>query len=132
MFVLIVFGIACIIFLSILVTSDNTKKALRAPFLFLVSIITTLSYGYVLPKLWAWFIIPIFHLPPLPFWYAVGIMTTICLFRPVFPANTPGMYDNEVARNKVLNTYYCMNLFYPWMALLSGWIITICIACQTS
>jgi len=88
-----------------------------------INVLASISYGFVLTKLWSWFIIPIFHLPVITIVPAMGIMLTICLFRPVFPAVTIETIEDKEINKKVTLAYAVIYLVYPWVALLSGWII---------
>jgi len=87
------------------------------------AILSTMSYGFVIPIMWAWFIIPVFHLPALTFWYAIGIYMTISLLRPVFPAITKEYLEDEKMREKISICYYVTGIVFPWMVLLMGCIV---------
>ena len=89
----------------------------------IINILALISYGFVLTKLWGWFIIPIFHLPVLTIVPAMGIMITICLFRPVFPAISIDMIEKKEILDKVLLHYEITSFAYPWCTLFTGWII---------
>lgn len=39
--------------------------------------LTAILYGWTLAKLWMWFVIPVFHLPPLGIGYAIGLAWTV-------------------------------------------------------
>ena len=90
----------------------------------IICILTQLSYGFVLSKMWGWFIVPIFHLVPLRVIPAIGIMMVICLIRPVFLPVSSEYLDSTPIRKKIGHFYMTMNFFYPWMALFFGWIVT--------
>ena len=89
-----------------------------------ICILSALSYGFVITRMWNWFIMPIFHLPILPFWYAVGLMMFVCLIRPVFPTVPKEMLEDKEYRNKILFSYTFVNLIKPWVTLITGWIVT--------
>lgn len=36
--------------------------------------------GFVLSVMWGWFVVPVFHLPELGLWQAVGLATVLQLF----------------------------------------------------
>ena len=86
-------------------------------------VLSACSFGFVLPKLWLWFVIPIFHLMPLTFFMAIGLHLTVCLFRPVIPQITPDMLTDEVAKTRVLDVYRIFCILAPWSALVFGWIV---------
>lgn len=87
------------------------------------AILSSISYGLVIPIMWAWFIIPVFHLPALTFWYAIGIYLTISILRPVFPAITQEYLENEKIREKISVCYYGTDIVFPWIVLLTGCIV---------
>ena len=41
---------------------------------------TTWYGGYIITKLWAWFVVPVFHLPYLSVYQAVGLSMTAGIF----------------------------------------------------
>ena len=64
----------------------------------ILSVLSYLSYGFVITRMWMWFIIPIFHLPILYFGYAVGLMLFVCLIRPVFPSISKEILEDKKVR----------------------------------
>lgn len=44
---------------------------------FLLSLVRTVANGYVLSKLWAWFVVPAFGVPALPTLRAIGVMMVL-------------------------------------------------------
>ena len=85
--------------------------------------LASISYGFVLTKLWVWFIIPIFHIPALTIVPAMGIILTVSLLRPVFPALTIEITEDKKTNRKVMFSYAILSLIHPWIALLVGWIL---------
>lgn len=62
--------------------SDEKEKTAIAWFLVITGVLAGLPLlllvsscvnGWVLTKLWAWFMVPIFHLPTLTVWPAIGV-----------------------------------------------------------
>lgn len=66
--------------------SDETAKTVFAWLVVITGIVAGLPLlllvsscvnGWVLTKLWAWFMVPIFHLPALTLWPAIGVAMVI-------------------------------------------------------
>ena len=95
-------------------------------FLFLLFFIPFTAYavfahGFVLSKLWAWFIVP-FGVAPLQWLHAAGIIVAIrlCTYNPEHSKEEEGTTTGE--RVAKLIGLACV----PWLSLLIGWLIHIC------
>ena len=89
----------------------------------IASIISILSYGFVLTKLWTWFIVPTFHLIPLTLVQAIGLFLVVNLIRPVLHSIDIEYLEDEDVRTKIGYFYIGVNLVYPWLTLLTGWLV---------
>ena len=83
--------------------------------------IGTVARGYVLVKLWAWFVMPVFGLPALTIGYALGIA---CLLNYVTAQSAdyvrPERTPREAAIFSILNA-----LLTPVLVFAFGWIVTV-------
>ena len=82
----------------------------------IVWFVLSLIKGFVLTKLWAWFIVPVFELPMLKLWEAVGI--SMLLSYMTFSGKT--FYKNHKEDN-ITGTILSFTL--PWIVLFFGWIV---------
>ena len=71
--------------------------------------------GYTLSKLWAWFIVPAFHLPALSLGYAVGVGITVSFM----------VTRWRKGSGPELGEWITYNALSPAMTLLAGWIVTL-------
>lgn len=108
----------------------NSEKSVGAAFLILIGVfaLTALlwvygifAYGYVAVKLWAWFVVPVFH-PE----YTFGILQAAGLFMFVrfFTNNHTAKIDSTDERpvsDKVAETF--VPIIIPWATLLLAWIL---------
>jgi hypothetical protein len=79
-----------------------------------------MEYGWVLCKLWAWFIVPHFHTEPLPFITALGVWLTVTFLTATIPRSretNTGVSTEELSRRGLAV------LTYPLFILLLGKII---------
>lgn len=76
----------------------------------LVTVLTCLR-AFVLLKLWAWFIVPLFGLPPLTIPYAIGISLIVGSFF----LNTKKQDDS--------NVFWVSAIVSPLITLFIGWIV---------
>ena len=76
--------------------------------------ITTIK-GFVLCRLWFWFIVPIFHIVPLTFPVGVGIAMMFALLS-YTPPWTFHDYDEEYQQNIMIG-------LKPFLVLGVGWIV---------
>lgn len=84
----------------------------------LLVIYSSASWGFVLYKMWGWFVLPVFPmLPSINFIEALGLMFIISLFK-----NQPTTMKEEFVDNSKNTTYFLLG---PWMTLLVAWFIKI-------
>ncbi len=86
-------------------------------FIFLGAVVQTLGSlwrGYVLTILWAWFIVPVFHLPVLTLLPAMGVALLVGFMT----ADSTGMKDEDAMGSAITTEFLS-----PLMALGLGWII---------
>ena len=83
-------------------------------------VLSSVWRGYVLTILWAWFVVPVFHLPALGIVTAIGISLVVSFLtyqhRPENPADTRSAgekYGESVT----------IALLWPAMTLLIGWAV---------
>lgn len=76
------------------------------------------SHAYVLVKLWAWFIVPIFHFEPLTWAQAWGLMIAVSFLTHV-TFTCKGKDEREYSE-KV--TAFVILWLKPWLVLLTGWV----------
>ena len=79
-----------------------------------------LANGFVLTKLWGWFIVPVFGLPQLSLPYAIGFAMIIgYLTRHDFKIKD----DSEEKDVKTAWVKVIVSILYPWLALFLGWVV---------
>ncbi len=83
-------------------------------------IVTTILQGFVLSKLWTWFIIPIFQTEPLKVVESVGILTFVSLFNMRYDRKA---YKSEFWVAIVERTLFI--LIACVYILLFGWIVSL-------
>lgn len=86
---------------------------------FVLLTVAAIWRGYVLTILWAWFIVPVFHLPVLGVVAAIGISLVVTFLTFQFPEPNPE--DNRSVGEKTAHSIV-MSLVWPAIALLSGWV----------
>lgn len=85
-------------------------------------IIEPILRGWVLCKLWAWFVIPTFALPPLHVAVAIGLMVVVAMFKGFRPApKTPSQTTGEVIAS--MGSSILISVVGPFLSLLTGWIV---------
>lgn len=77
--------------------------------------------GYILSVLWAWFVVPVFHLPPLSIPFAIGIGSVIRLLTYQVPDEKDGKKDADPA--KALLRAMGWAFIYPLVVLVFGFIV---------
>ncbi len=82
----------------------------------------TWSWGVVVQKTWAWFVVPSFNLQPLTFHQAIAISVFIALFflrsnQTKVEKNADGNVDWSSFGSQI-----CLALILPWVALFFNWI----------
>jgi len=91
------------------------KRAL----LFTIPIIGTVSAvlnGFVLTKLWGWFIVPVFKAPELSLVPAIGLGIIVSFF-------TTSYKENSKPLEEILLTATLVAIFKPALFLLLGWVV---------
>lgn len=71
--------------------------------------------GFVISTLWSWFVIPTFHLPPLPAAVAAGLIAILLVVRPV-----PTDFDKDDMVDSIIQS-----IMRPFMALAFGYVFTL-------
>jgi len=79
------------------------------------------AYGFVIMKLWAWIIVPIFHTDALPYTCSVALW----IFLQAVKSDT---YHESFNKDKVTTEAHLSDLFSfifrPWLTLLLGFLVT--------
>ena len=86
----------------------------------LAMIISLIVSGFVVLKLWAWFIVPIFEAQPLRLVEAIGLMFFINYLK--------AKYDKEADKDKFWEqfaTNFASVIIYAGFALLAGWVVSL-------
>lgn len=89
----------------------------------LVASVLVLFFGaMVFQDMWAWFILPFFDLPYLPFGYAVGILLMIAMF--TFKTPTYEEIEEHISPMNILtkHLYNILTLLYLWIL---AWVVYI-------
>ena len=86
-------------------------------FLFVIVAFSAALNGFVLTKLWAWFIVPTFGLPALSIPVAIGIALIVGRLVPPI--------KNKEEEKKSFNVAMMEVIAPPFAALLIGWIVTL-------
>ena len=76
------------------------------------------SHAYVLVKLWAWFIVPIFHLEPITWAQAWGLMIAVAFLTHV-PSVWKGKDERETHEKVTEFVTLCLK---PWLVLVTAWV----------
>ncbi len=71
--------------------------------------------GWIISKMWAWFVTPLFPVPALHVWMAAGLALTVRMFCRTTPE---GCEDKRTLGAKIVAT-----ILPPLYILLFGWII---------
>lgn len=77
---------------------------------------STFSWGFVLYKLYYWFLNPVFVLPQITYYNAIGIYLFISLFKTQFPQIKSEFKENE-----------WIMWIMPWLILGMAWFINMLI-----
>lgn len=83
--------------------------------------ISAVWHGYVLTKLWAWFIVPIFHLPVLTIAPAIGIVIVLNFLTKTDTSDLKKEDDGKETFFKRVFGSFVQSLF----TLIIGWIVTL-------
>lgn len=86
----------------------------------LAMIISPVVSGFVVLKLWAWFIVPTFEAQPLRLVEAIGLMFLINYLK--------AKRDKEADKDKFWEqfaTNFAFGIIYAGFALLAGWVVSL-------
>ena len=86
----------------------------------LAMIISPIVSGFVVLKLWAWFIVPTFETQPLRLVESIGLMFLVNYLR--------AKRDKEADKDKFWEqfaTNFAFVIIYAGFALLSGWVVSL-------
>jgi hypothetical protein len=79
---------------------------------------SSMSWGYVMTKLWIWFLLPVFpNMPHITFWQAVGLIIFLQLFKNY---DSNGSIKDEY-KDKI--SMWIQALLAPWLILFCGWLV---------
>lgn len=92
----------------------------------ILTFLSAIWSGFVLCKLWAWFIIPTFGLPALSVGVAIGIALLINYLTAQPLSNSK--QDNGKSASEKLWEAILVPLLRPAISLLFGWIVTLFLA----
>jgi hypothetical protein len=81
-------------------------------------IIGVIFKGYVFLKLWAWFVVPVFHLPQFSLSYAIGLIVIVSFLTHQTMPQKEGRSAGQLCVDLVVNS-----VFAPAFVLTAGWII---------
>lgn len=77
----------------------------------------SMSWGFVMTKLWMWFLLPVFpQMPHITFWQAVGLYIFLTLFK-----NHGSTAIKDEYKDKT--TDWTTTLIGPWITLGCAWFI---------
>jgi hypothetical protein len=90
----------------------------------LAAVLTTLVVGsiwggWVLAKLWGWFIVPLFGLSPLTFVQAIGVNLVVS----AFVASSPTKESKNQSSTEAWFRIVGVTVFQPLTYLVMGWIV---------
>lgn len=102
-----------------LARAQSNQKALMVFILILVVVPEFIWRGYVLSKLWAWFIVTKFNAPPIGIASAIALSLFVGFLLPHQKLKTDGKPFSDLFSEAI-----AMAIFRPAMALLFGWILT--------
>ena len=88
--------------------------------IFALLVISSLLRGFVLVKIWGWFIVPLFHLPVLTLLPAIGLALVVGFMTYQYQYSK----DERSAGEKVFESIF-LTFLYPLAVLLTGWVITL-------
>ena len=88
-------------------------------FALMVTVYSAFAWGWVFFKFWGWFILPVFTLPEINFWQAVGLMFFVLLFQ----INKAHIQEKDEKDKKKQLTIALAAIIAPWVTLFAGWFI---------
>lgn len=74
--------------------------------------------GWVLSVMWGWFVVPVFHLPDLTVWQAVGLSCIVAFLKS--SSNNDNKTKTEV---EIISNLLVAAFFSPLLALGFAWIV---------
>lgn len=89
---------------------------------FLLAVIGVILKGFVLSKLWLWFIVPIFNLPILSIPIAIGISIIVAMLTYQIIDTKP---DDNVEKDVKEWANAVATIIVPLLFLLEGYIVTL-------
>lgn len=85
-----------------------------------LGVVSSIFSGFVLTKLWSWFVVPTFDLPQLTVPIAIGIYLTVSFMT---KNNTSTLEDQDFPDIKEIFNLFSRGLGRPTAALLLGYVI---------
>lgn len=85
-----------------------------------VLVLSSIWRGFVLTILWAWFIVPVFHLPVLGIVVAIGVSMVVSFLTYQTPPVNPGDVRTDIDK---FSSAISAALATPAVYLLIGWIV---------
>lgn len=82
------------------------------------SVVTSIWGGFVLTKLWIWFIVPVFHLPVLTLVPAIGLCFVASYLTHQYQQDS-----NDQSTGQKIGGVVAYGLMYPSIVLFMGWIV---------
>lgn len=87
--------------------------------LFLVTlVVTALAHGFVLSTMWGWFMVPLFHLPPMNIAYALGVSLVVGMWTSKTSSKSDSKDTSAIVSELVMAT-----IGTPAIVLFFGWIV---------
>lgn len=96
------------------------KNFKRTVIILLSMVVSPIINGYVLMKLWMWFIVPTFETQPLRMVEAVGLMILTNYLKSTYTKNE--VKDNESW--ETFNHILIFTIVYSILVLFSGWVVS--------
>lgn len=101
-------------------TKSDGAGCLAAVVLLVISPATTAWKGYVASLMWAWFVVPTFHLPILSIPAAIGLSYVVAT---ITPAHVSNCIKEKESETKMVATSIATAFFYPLFLLGLGAIV---------
>jgi len=86
-----------------------------------IIVVSAIANGFVLTKLWSWFIVPVFELPALSLVPAIGLGMVIGFLTYQYTNSDSKKEDKSLVEALIASTLTA--IFRPAMVLLFGWIV---------
>ena len=101
--------------------SVNLGKGIVWLFIFAnAMVLSPIVQGWIICKLWTWFIVPTFALPVLSIPVAIGIAVIASVIRGTTPSSKE---EEDFSTAKVLSRSIAHRLVIPFMSLAFGWAV---------